>query len=219
MFGGPRWPRWFWSAAALDEVLKHMTTGPMAVSDPSATSDEPRVIDLKDPYLAAILAWLVPGLGHVYQGRTGKGILFAVCILSTFVFGCYLGSAQELGVARVVYASWRPGDHRLYYLPQLGVGLPALPALIQAMRDRQGRAPLFGQFMAPPRLGGDRLDPPTLNRLYKDLGRNFELGTLYTAIAGLLNVLAIYDAWGGPVAAARRKSDDESPDSAPASAP
>ena len=31
------------------------------------------------------------------------------------------------------------------------------------------------------------------------MGPYFELGTVYTLIAGLLNVLAIYDAWGGPV--------------------
>ena len=45
-------------------------------------------IDLKDPRLAAFLAWLVPGLGHIYQGRTGKGVLFFVCIVGTFFYGC-----------------------------------------------------------------------------------------------------------------------------------
>ena len=33
------------------------------------------------------------------------------------------------------------------------------------------------------------------------MGMFFELGTVFTLIAGLLNVLAIYDAWGGPVGA------------------
>ena len=33
------------------------------------------------------------------------------------------------------------------------------------------------------------------------MGPFFELGTVYTLIAGLLNILAIYDAWGGPVGA------------------
>ena len=56
-------------------------------------------IELKDPRLAAFLAWLVPGLGHIYQGRTGKGILFSICILGTFFYGMYIGSG------RVVYAS------------------------------------------------------------------------------------------------------------------
>lgn len=192
------------------------------VSNMPAASGEPREINLKDPYLAAMLAWLIPGLGHLYQGRTGKGILFAVCILSTFGYGCYLGTTKELGTARVVYASWRNGDRRLYYLAQVAVGLPAMPALVQAMRHDDGESPLFGKMMAPPRLSdvaSDREDPPSLSRLHKDLGRYFELGTLYTSIAGLLNVLAIYDAWGGPVFAVRRKpEEEEQPGSAPSSA-
>ena len=48
-------------------------------------------------------------------------------------------------------------------------------------------------LMAPPR------DPGVLADWHKDLNMRFELGTLYTMIAGLLNVLAIWDAYGGPV--------------------
>jgi hypothetical protein len=33
------------------------------------------------------------------------------------------------------------------------------------------------------------------------LNRRFDLGTVYTVIAGLLNILAIYDAFAGPVEA------------------
>jgi hypothetical protein len=39
------------------------------------------------------------------------------------------------------------------------------------------------------------------------LGSYFDLGTVFTMIAGLLNVLAIWDAWGGP-ALPPPKSDD-----------
>ena len=37
-------------------------------------------IDLRNRPLAALLAWLVPGAGHFYQGRHAKGVLFLVCI-------------------------------------------------------------------------------------------------------------------------------------------
>ena len=42
----------------------------------------------------------------------------------------------------------------------------------------------------------------------------FELGTAYTMIAGLLNLLAVYDAWGGPVfpVETKKKEDDEDED-------
>jgi hypothetical protein len=146
-------------------------------------------VKLKDPVFAAFLAWLIPGGGHLYQGRTAKGLLFMVCILGTFFFGMWLGDG------RVVYASWRTNDVRLPYLCQVGVGLPALPALVQAQR----KVPLFGGRMAPPHLpepGVNSYDE--LADWHKKLNRYFELGTVYTMIAGLLNILAIYDALDGP---------------------
>lgn len=153
----------------------------------SSTSPEGEVIELKDPVAAAILGWLLPGLGHLYQGRTAKGLLFMICILSTFFYGLFLGGG------RTVYASWTPWDTRLPYLCQIGVGTPALPALVQTYLVRSGKAPLFGGVMAPP------ATPAELNELNRSLHRYFDLGTVYTMIAGLLNVLVIYDAWGGPV--------------------
>jgi hypothetical protein len=156
------------------------------------------VVDLKDPALAAFLAWLWPGSGHLYQRRWGKGVLFMVCILGTFFYGLFIGDG------RVVYASWRDGDRRLPYLCQVGVGLPALPALVQAYRVKHNRLPLWGGVMAPPKLSApERIDgdpaPETLADLHLIQGHRFEIGTLFTMIAGLLNVLAIYDAFGGPV--------------------
>ena len=35
-------------------------------------------LDLKNPYVAALLAWIIPGMGHFYQGRTAKANLFAI---------------------------------------------------------------------------------------------------------------------------------------------
>lgn len=97
-----------------------------------ADSDQSIEIDLRDPWLAAVLAWVWPGAGHLYQRRTGKGWLFMVCILGTYFFGLALGEGK------VVYASWNQTDRRWQYPLQLGVGLPALPALVQGMVVRRG---------------------------------------------------------------------------------
>ena len=53
------------------------------------------------------------------------------------------------------------------------------------------------QYMMPP-------DPPnsggeTLASWHDELKGFFEIATLYTMVAGLLNMLAIYDAFAGPV--------------------
>ena len=41
-----------------------------------------------NPYLAALLAWVVPGLGHVYLKRPVRGIIFFVIILVALFIGC-----------------------------------------------------------------------------------------------------------------------------------
>lgn len=184
------------------------------MTDSTSSPDELPHVELKDPTLAAVLAWLLPGLGHLYQGRTGKAILFFVCIMGTFVYGLYLGGNSRVGWGRVVYFSFTKEDQRLPFLCQIGIGLPAMPAVIQASRVRSGKTVLFDGFMAPPRGTNDpvvdgRPMQPTLDELNKDLDHYFELGTVYTMIAGLLNVLAVYDAWGGPVFAAPPKKEDE----------
>src|SRR5215467_3844320 len=96
-------------------------------SESSTVPEQTLEIDLRNPGLAALLAWLVPGAGHLYQRRTGKGLLFMVCILSTYFFGLALGEGK------VVYASWNQVDRRWQYPLQLGAGLPALPAVFQSM--------------------------------------------------------------------------------------
>ncbi|MBX3437243.1 MAG: hypothetical protein KF861_07130, partial [Planctomycetaceae bacterium] len=47
-------------------------------------------VHLKDPFVAGILAYLVPGLGHFYQGRRFKAVVYSVCIISLYVWGLAL---------------------------------------------------------------------------------------------------------------------------------
>lgn len=182
---------------------------------------EPLVVQLRDPYWAAFLAWLWPGAGHFYQRRWAKGYLFMVCILATFFFGLFIGRG------RVVYASFRPNDFRWQYICQFAAGAPALPAIAQAWKVKQGSDPFFvlcerypentatpfaivppdadyeGEtikdgFMAPPRGPVLPQDNDVLGQWHLEMEHLFEIGTVYTVIAGLLNLLAIYDAFCGP---------------------
>lgn len=185
------------------------------ISTPAANGESTVEIELKDPRLAAFLAWLIPGAGHIYQGRTGKGILFFVCIVGTFMYGMYIGGGK------VVYASTadvfsRQFLDRWQYICQVGVGLPALPALVQRERVREHKEP-FGDIMRPPYdfappdkpnllRSTDLSDssrvvvsPDELSKWNYELGEYFDIGTVFTVIAGLLNVLVIFDAYGGPL--------------------
>ncbi len=47
---------------------------------------------------AGFLSYLIPGLGQIYQGRTGKGLLFMVCILSLFHVGEAMGNWENVYV-------------------------------------------------------------------------------------------------------------------------
>jgi hypothetical protein len=186
-------------------MAKQSNSNERSTSD--AASAAPVEIDLKDPRFAAFLAWLVPGLGHFYQGRTSKGVLFFVCIVGTFLYGMYLGDC------RVVYAS-TPVLSRWQYFCQIGVGLPALPAVVQKIRADDGQPPLFSnwtdKFERPPRMQGDFTStdasghqvshPDELAKWNHDYNDMFEMGTVYTVIAGLLNILVVFDAYGGPLA-------------------
>jgi hypothetical protein len=188
---------------------------------------EPVHVNLKDQYWGAFLAWLFPGAGHIYQGRYAKGLLFMVCIMSTFLYG--LG----LGRGRCVYATDSMGKLNYYYIGQVGVGLPALPAVVQSIKTSGGNDPFFelcerfpadygnvsmryrkvdrekdgdisrkltlkDGLMAPPAGPISLNDADTLGMWHFDYKHMFEIGVLYTLVAGLLNMLAIYDAFCGP---------------------
>lgn len=282
-------------------------------------------VNLKDPAFSALLAFLLPGLGHFYQRRIFKGVLYCVCILGTFFTGLRIGHGQ------VVYFQWKPAENRTYaYLCQFWVGLPALPALAQAklrskdsldpnyvtrsflstfegtlseagfgeskaigkvkgtieLSPRQADTPrywkgkvkgklttaegthdiegemergwlesevapwperrvagqfvghldqqpdetyklegfiprtLWNSFEAPlqdPRSNDLAGEPSDLDRAHKELGGRFELGVVYTMIAGLLNILAIYDAYEGP--AYENDEEEEQTDKPPPSPP
>ena len=211
----------------------------------------PLSIDLREPYFAAFLAWLWPGAGHIYQRRYAKAMIFMVCILGIFFTG--LG----LGRGRCVYASWKENDKRWQYVLQAGAGLPALPAVVQSIRTRDGSPPFFqlaqrypadkriseelwyqqidpadsanfdGEpiydgFMAPPAGDIDVNNLDVLGVWNQEMGHRFDIGTLFTIVAGVLNLLVIYDAFAGPAVIRNeqnkdksRPSDDEGPASDP----
>lgn len=143
---------------------------------------------LRNRVVASILAWIVPGAGHYYQQRYFKSAIFSISIFSTFLIGMIIGGN------RCVYASWNGVEKRWQFFLQAGIGLPAIPAVLQSYTGGDGNTPIFGKgFMVGPKSTKD------LDDWHKDTASGFDMGTLYTMIAGLLNILVIYDAYAGPL--------------------
>src|SRR5262245_42444354 len=95
------------------------------------STERPHPWEEKNAVVSGVLAFLIPGLGHFYQGRYFKGVLYCVCIL-----GAYFGG-MRLGEGAVVYqAPIRKTikNVSLTFIGQSGVGLPALVALVQMKR-------------------------------------------------------------------------------------
>jgi hypothetical protein len=68
-----------------------------------------------------VVAWLVPGAGHLWLGRRQKGIVFLVALTFMFVFGLWLeGALFPFQLAEPLVA--------LGALADLGVGLPYIIA-------------------------------------------------------------------------------------------
>jgi hypothetical protein len=169
----------------------------------------PQKLDL----LAAFLSYLIPGLGQVIQGRILKGIMYFLCLYSLFFYGLALGElknvwlpdASELppvsspfggslsGVPKALY-------YRPQYLGQFWIGVAAWPAIIQYRYTEPPPEP--GQRPAPTRLFGHFMQAPSeleMNVLLRNSNKLWDLGWVYTVIAGALNLLVIYDALAGPV--------------------
>jgi len=69
-----------------DDAVPPQTAAAPAVSAGAGVAGVP----VGNPYLAMILAWLVPGLGHIYVRRTARGLVFLLLIVVCLWVGCEL---------------------------------------------------------------------------------------------------------------------------------
>ena len=95
----------------------------------SVTTD--RKLDLKNPWIAGLLAWLIPGAGHLYQQRFFKAGVYSICILGTMLYG------MALGEWRTVHWTEIKGGRREKnwgFLTQIGVGSTGLFAYSQTRK-------------------------------------------------------------------------------------
>jgi hypothetical protein len=170
----------------------------MSSPKPSAATPAPPPPPVKLDVVAAFLSYLIPGLGQLTQGRVRKGLLFMVSLYALFFYGMYLGSFKNVYLPD--YHQNEPTVNRLasdiytrfQFVGQFPIGMIAWPAVYQYVvyTPNDPNPPLMGFMRAP--------DMDEINRLQRDGDKTWDLGWVYTVIAGVLNVLVIYDALAGP---------------------
>ena len=156
--------------------------------------------------VAGLLAFLVPGAGHVFLGQTRRGVLIGAGVLVMFFGGMLVG-----GLAVVDSRSGRL-ENRISFFGQAAVGPVAIAVdrlhqsmfkgmdldtnkvralnpgevLLGAGDPRNGRGFPVIATADPARGEG----PPYV----RSQGKVQEIGLLYTVIAGMLNLIVILDA-------------------------
>lgn len=141
-----------------------------------------------DP-LAAILAWIVPGLGHIFIGERRRGLILMAGIHLMMATGLLIGGIDVVD---------RKED-RWWYLGEMMAG--PIPVLVdryhQSLKVEQ-RHPRTGRvILAAP-------SPQESPAYEPSLARVNELGTLFVTLAGMLNLMCIIDVAQHPKVERRR---------------
>jgi hypothetical protein len=93
---------------------------------------------MNNPFVLALLSWMVPGAGHIAQGRLKRGALIGVAIWAMFIIAIVSGGAY--------YPGFEFKDGALLYLlnvfAKLGNGLGTLIAYFASIKPDPGVAAL-----------------------------------------------------------------------------
>ena len=79
-----------------------------------------------------------------------------------------------------------------------------------AFDSRHNAGPIFGTYQRAP------VSEQVLNDLQRKSDKTWDLGWVYTVIAGVLNILVIYDAFAGPAFAEGERAQRAAQEAAPA---
>lgn len=132
--------------------------------------DEPRRFPLARRTVAVVIAWLVPGIGHLVLGKHGRALLFFITIVGAFVLGLGLnGHLYWPTVAEPGATFHYDLITVLWFFAQIGSGLCYLVAYALGA----GTASIPQAAVSP----------------------TFEYGNTFMFLAGLLNYLVIHDAF------------------------
>jgi hypothetical protein len=136
------------------------------------------------PPIIAIAGWLVPGLGYALIGERARALIVGTTIVAIFILGLLIAGVRCIDV---------PGYDANGELRQIGRNQTLIgSAPLAAIRDKPWYIP---QILAGPlTIGASVWSVSASAGAAKATGRLWDIGTLYTAVAGMLNLLVIIDA-------------------------
>jgi hypothetical protein len=164
---------------------------------------------LPSPALVAAAGWALPGLGYILMRERARGITIMVAVLFLYVFGLLIANVRVIDVPGYDKSGFEDRvDNNGQGLKLGGSGYANGHWAILSgsfLSEVAGKPWYVGQIFVGPlnliasewSLHAARQNVPMVH------ARLAEIGTLYTAVAGMLNLLAIIDS-------ASRAANDES---------
>lgn len=150
-----------------------------------------KIMSLASGVAAALLAWLVPGAGHVFLGRTVRGVILFLAIGATFWAGVAVGGVMTVDSR---YDRW-------WFYAQSLTGVHGLVGWYRQDRVYEDILSKVGDAEAPSGQDGR----PTKQQMQIDTEMKKErivlaspgegVARAYSGIAGMLNLLCIFDAF------------------------
>ncbi|MDB5326161.1 MAG: hypothetical protein JWM57_1730 [Phycisphaerales bacterium] len=140
--------------------------------------------------LVALCGWLVPGLGYLLIGQKTRAIISGSVILATFLAGILIGGIRVIDVPGYDPA----GQPKMLRIARTDDTVWALKY------DFKGEVLNKPWYIAQTLVGPTNIIATWGSMKAADAGhrmstaRVFDIGTLYTAVAGMLNLLVILDA-------------------------
>lgn len=172
--------------------------------------------------LVAVTAWLLPGAGYWLLGQRARALVVGISIVALFVAGLLIGGVRVVEVPGYGDHGMKlvvgPGDHTVEADPvSPGVDGPWV-MFVHPLDEIRNKPWYIAQILAGPidliaswgSIMASKVNAEGYPLGYRSHARTNELGVLYTAVAGMLNLLAIIDA--------ASRAGQQSQDGAPAEA-